>query len=109
MCDVQNAKTERNHKFPVEIVLTNEDLEVEYMQYICPDSTLIIVDDNSWIHGITEHVFRKHGRPLHQVQQEVLNLLQGRLLVGHDLQHDLKALGIQHELPEESIRDTANS
>jgi hypothetical protein len=42
--------------------------------------------------------------PLREVRQRLAELLQGRILVGHHLQKDLKALALAH--PEEATRDT---
>ena len=39
------------------------------------------------------------------VQKEVADLIQGRLLVGHALHHDLKVLFLDH--PKKMIRDTS--
>lgn len=45
------------------------------------------------------------AREFSEVQKVVSDLLQGRILVGHDLKHDLEALMLPH--PASDIRDTA--
>jgi len=40
-----------------------------------------------------------------QVQQEVYNIIKGRIVVGHDLHHDFKMLMLDH--PRKMIRDTS--
>ncbi|KAF4125374.1 RNA exonuclease 4 [Geosmithia morbida] len=45
------------------------------------------------------------AREFKEVQQVVADILQGRILVGHDLKHDLDVLMLSH--PSASIRDTA--
>ena len=42
--------------------------------------------------------------PLGEVRQRLVELLEGRILVGHHLRKDLKALALAH--PEEATRDT---
>jgi RNA exonuclease 4 len=40
-----------------------------------------------------------------QVQREVQELLQGKVLVGHSVDHDLEMLHLHH--PDHLLRDTA--
>ena len=47
----------------------------------------------------------QHGKPLSVVRSKVLNLLRGKILVGHALSNDLKCLDIAH--PWYLQRDTA--
>ncbi len=46
------------------------------------------------------------GVPFKEAQKEVSDLLQGRVLVGHALHHDLKVLFLDH--PRKMIRDTSS-
>lgn len=48
----------------------------------------------------------EHGVPFKTVQKEIFDLLEGRILVGHALNHDLKVLFLNH--PKAMIRDTAS-
>ncbi|RDA92187.1 hypothetical protein CP533_5613 [Ophiocordyceps camponoti-saundersi (nom. inval.)] len=48
----------------------------------------------------------KLARGFDQVQAQVSRLIRNRVLVGHDLRHDLAALKLCH--PRQDIRDTAN-
>ncbi len=45
------------------------------------------------------------GHPFKEVQKEISDLLDGRVLVGHALKHDLKVLFLTH--PKRMIRDTS--
>ncbi|KLU81789.1 RNA exonuclease 4 [Magnaporthiopsis poae ATCC 64411] len=45
------------------------------------------------------------ARPFDEVQGQVARLLKGRIMVGHDVKHDLAALELDH--PHRAIRDTA--
>lgn len=73
-----------------------------YDSYVRPKEH--VVDWRTRISGITP----KHmaaARDFEAVQLEVANLLQGRIVVGHDLRHDLEVLILDH--PRKDIRDTA--
>jgi RNA exonuclease 4 len=45
------------------------------------------------------------ARPFDEVQAQIASLLKGRILVGHDVKHDLQALQLDHE--RRMIRDTS--
>lgn len=45
------------------------------------------------------------ARPFDEVRDQVARLLRGRIMVGHDVKHDLAALELDH--PHRAIRDTA--
>jgi len=73
-----------------------------YFSYCLP--ALPVTDYRTRVSGITPHLLV--GAPCHeQVQREVAKLLYERIVVGHDLQWDFKALGFRH--PRASWRDTA--
>ncbi|KAI9293412.1 hypothetical protein K502DRAFT_338075 [Neoconidiobolus thromboides FSU 785] len=64
----------------------------------------IVTDFRTWVSGILpKHL--KDAPSFEEVQIKVLELLKNRILVGHSIKNDLKALKIQH--PERNIRDTA--
>ncbi|KAI0401826.1 ribonuclease H-like domain-containing protein [Xylaria palmicola] len=65
-----------------------------------------VTDYRTAITGITPSTLRAPAaRPFEDVQAIVADLLKGRILVGHDLRHDLAALELSHPMPQ--IRDTA--
>lgn len=47
----------------------------------------------------------KLARSFEEVQREVSDLLKDRVLIGHDIKHDMEALKLSH--PAQAIRDTA--
>jgi RNA exonuclease 4 len=58
------------------------------------------------ITGITASTLRPSAaRPFDEVQADVANLLKGRILVGHDVRHDLAVLELNHPTPQ--TRDTS--
>ncbi|KAL8564930.1 hypothetical protein ACOMHN_019833 [Nucella lapillus] len=64
-----------------------------------------VVDYVTAFSGLTaDHL--KQGRPFREVQEEVVDILKGKILVIHDCRGDFEVLGYKH--PEEDIRDTSN-
>lgn len=73
-----------------------------YDSYVRPRER--VTDWRTKISGISP----KHmaiARDFDEVQIKVAQLLQGRIIVGHDLRHDLEVLKLDH--PRKDIRDTA--
>ncbi|KAM0255186.1 hypothetical protein ACHAQJ_006029 [Trichoderma viride] len=54
--------------------------------------------------GISQKEMR-FARDFNEVQKEVDNIIKDRILIGHDIKHDLEALKLSH--PPRNIRDTA--
>ncbi|GAO19912.1 hypothetical protein UVI_02039090 [Ustilaginoidea virens] len=63
-----------------------------------------VTDWRSSISGVSPRDMR-FARQFEDVQNEVFSLINGRVLVGHDLRHDLDALKLTH--PPKDVRDTA--
>jgi RNA exonuclease 4 len=76
-----------------------------YDKYVRP--TEKVTDYRTEVSGIKPmHIRKENGAmPFPQVQREVAELLQGRLLIGHAVHHDLKSLMLQH--PRSQLRDTS--
>ncbi|KAI0505293.1 ribonuclease H-like domain-containing protein [Xylaria bambusicola] len=75
-----------------------------YDSFVCPRER--VTDYRTEITGITASMLRSSSaRPFEEVQATVSDLLRGRILIGHDVRHDLAVLEISHPTPQ--IRDTA--
>lgn len=73
-----------------------------YDQFVRPQEK--VTDYRTWVSGVRPKDLK--GAPsFSQVQGEVANLIKGKVLVGHAIQNDLKALLLSH--PKVLIRDTA--
>lgn len=70
---------------------------------IVPNET--VTDYRTHVSGIQEEDLQNATMALDECREQVLNLVRNKVLVGHSLKNDLKALGIQH--PWWLIRDTA--
>ncbi|KAI1810955.1 ribonuclease H-like domain-containing protein [Poronia punctata] len=77
-----------------------------YDSFVIPRPGVAITDYRTSITGITPSTLRgPTARPFEEVQAAVADLLKGRILVGHDLRHDLAVLELKHPAPQ--IRDTS--
>jgi RNA exonuclease 4 len=82
--------------------LVGWDGEVVYKQYVRPAE--LVTDFRTFVSGVkSKHL--KNAVSLAECQKAVASLLKGKILVGHALQNDLKALMLSH--PKQMIRDTA--
>ncbi|KAK1775718.1 ribonuclease H-like domain-containing protein [Copromyces sp. CBS 386.78] len=84
------------------VSLVDFHLHQIYDSYVKP--TAFVTDFRTHVSGIT----KRHmaiARPFESVRATVAALLKGRILVGHDVKHDLEVLGIEH--PHRDTRDTA--
>ncbi|KAL0109623.1 hypothetical protein PUN28_014578 [Cardiocondyla obscurior] len=84
------------------VSIVNKNGDCIYDKYVKPREK--IIDYRTAISGIRpEHL--KDGENFNIVQKEVADILQGRILVGHALKHDLKVLYLSH--PRRYWRDTS--
>ncbi|RDW74681.1 putative 3'-5' exonuclease [Aspergillus mulundensis] len=84
------------------ISIVNYNGDQVYDSYVRPKE--MVTDWRSHVSGILpKHMVE--ARSLEQVQKEVAEILEGRILVGHALRNDLDALLLSH--PKRDIRDTS--
>jgi RNA exonuclease 4 len=73
-----------------------------YDSYVRPKER--VTDWRTAVSGVSQKEMR-FARDFEEVQNEVCKILEGRIMVGHDLKHDLDALKLSH--PPREIRDTS--
>lgn len=85
-----------------QVCLVNVHEEIIYLKYV--QTIEGVTDYRTHVSGITPKNLKK-GSDFSTVQKEVAEILEGRILVGHGLNSDFKALMLNH--PKRMIRDTA--
>ncbi|XP_057458534.1 uncharacterized protein LOC130749228 isoform X2 [Lotus japonicus] len=84
------------------VTLVNKWGNVIYDEFVKPIER--VVDFRTKISGLRPRDLRK-GKDFWTVQKKVAELIKGRILVGHALSNDFKALLLSH--PKKDIRDTS--
>ena len=84
------------------VSIVNYHGEQVYDSFVRPKE--MVTDWRTYVSGIMpKHMVE--ARTLEQVQKDVFNILDGRVLVGHAISNDLEALLLSH--PKRDIRDTS--
>jgi RNA exonuclease 4 len=73
-----------------------------YDSYVKPRER--VVDWRTHVSGVAPKHMAK-ARTFDEVQGQIAELMKGRIIVGHDIKHDLRVLELDH--PSKMIRDTA--
>lgn len=93
-----------------QVVLVDSDGNVVYSAYVKPpvyaSAEGTTVNYRTEFSGITKEALDLYGKSFTSVQTRVADLLKGKILVGHALENDLKALRLTH--PADKIIDTAH-
>lgn len=83
------------------VAMVNWHGHVVLDRYVAPQEP--VTDYRTWVSGVKPKHLR-NAPSFASVQSEVAELVKGRVLVGHAVQNDLKALMLQH--PHRMVRDT---
>ncbi|CCG81221.1 RNA exonuclease [Taphrina deformans PYCC 5710] len=94
----------REHSTLARISITNYHGHVIYDSYVAPPTGHKITDYRTWVSGIEPHHLYQ-APTFEHVQDHVKSLLKGRVLVGHALVNDFRALQFTH--PKHMVRDTS--
>ncbi|GJQ08388.1 hypothetical protein GpartN1_g179.t1 [Galdieria partita] len=87
------------------VSIVNFKGEVLYDKYVVNDKEPV-VDYRTSVSGIRpEHLKSSEALPFERVQQDVYAIIRNRILVGHAIHHDMRALLLSH--PRKLIRDTS--
>ncbi|CAH2316792.1 RNA exonuclease 4 [Pelobates cultripes] len=100
-CEMVGVGPEGEESILARVSIVNQFGKCVYDKYVKP--TELVTDYRTAVSGIRPKDI-KNGEDFKVVQQEVSELLQGRILVGHAVHNDLKILFLDH--PKKAIRDT---
>ena len=101
-CEMVGVGPRGSRSALAQVAIVNEREQPVYVCYVKPTET--VTDFRTRFSGVRPFHL-KHALPFERVQKEVSALLERRLLVGHALHNDLKALGLS--VPRSQQRDTA--
>lgn len=101
-CEMVGSGMDGKESILARICIVNSCGEVVFQSFVKPSSP--VTDFRTRYSGVRPADLRK-APPFAQIQMHVKSILLGRIIVGHGLSNDLKALGIMH--PGQNIRDTA--
>ncbi|VFQ97559.1 unnamed protein product [Cuscuta campestris] len=101
-CEMVGVSSLGNKSALGRVTLVNKCGNVIYDEYVRPME--YVVDFRTKISGIRPQPLKK-AKNFNAVQTKVAELIKGRVLVGHALHNDLKALLLSH--PKNDIRDTS--
>lgn len=102
-CEMVGVGIDGKRSALARIVIVGWDERVVYSAFVRPREA--ITDFRTHVSGIRPDSMR-HALPLKRVQDDVAKLLHERILIGHALHNDLRALELTH--PKERVRDTAH-
>lgn len=92
----------RNQSALAEVSLVDFNGKTIYHEYVKPNKE--VIDYRTFVSGITPEILKEKGKPFWLVQQALIRLLHGKILVGHGLQNDINAINIA--IPKEKRWDT---
>ncbi|KAI3989339.1 hypothetical protein MKX01_026922, partial [Papaver californicum] len=101
-CEMVGVGSQGNKSALGRVTLVNTWGNVVYDEFVRPVER--VVDFRTEVSGIRPRDMRK-AKDFQDVQMKVVELINGRILVGHALHNDLKALLLSH--PKKDIRDTS--
>ncbi|XP_021719240.1 RNA exonuclease 4-like [Chenopodium quinoa] len=101
-CEMVGVSPQGNKSALGRVTLVNKWGNVVYDEFVRPIDR--VVDFRTEISGIRPRDLRK-AKDFPSVQKKVAELIKGKILVGHALRNDLKALLLSH--PKKDLRDTA--
>ena len=85
------------------ISLVNHFGKCIYDKFVKP--TEEVIDYRTWVSGIRPEDI-ENGEDFKKVREEVVDMVKGRILVGHSIKNDLDILMLKH--PAQCIRDVAS-
>ena len=85
------------------VSIVNEFGHCVYDKFVKP--TEEVIDYRTWVSGIRPEDI-ENGEDFKKVREEIVDMVKGRILVGHSIKNDLDILMLKH--PAQCIRDVAS-
>lgn len=101
-CEFVGVGDGGRHNALARVSIVNYHGDVVYDEWVKPLQK--VVDYRTWVSGVRASNLT-NAREFKEVQTEVAGITKGRILIGHSIKGDLKALSLKH--PANEIRDTA--
>ena len=87
------------------VSIVNEFGHCVYDKFVKPLPTETVIDYRTWVSGIRPEDI-ENGEDFKKVREEVVEMVKGRILVGHSIKNDLDILMLKHQA--QCIRDVAS-
>ena len=101
-CEMVGVGYRGNKSSVARVTLVGWNGEVIYDEFVKQEQP--VIDYRTFVSGITAEDLETADLSLAECREEVLQILEGKVLIGHALKNDLKVLGITH--PWFMTRDT---
>ena len=102
-CEMVGVGPQGSQSAVARVTLVGWDGDLIFDEFVRPEAT--VTDYRTFVSGITPEDIQNAPLSLEICRERLSDLLSGRVLVGHALKNDMKALGMNH--PWYMTRDTA--
>ena len=102
-CEMVGVGAEGETSMLARVSIVNYHGHVVLDEFVLPSEQ--VTDFRTAVSGITPKLLKTNGKPFQQVQKRVAEIIKNRVIIGHALKNDFKALLLSH--PARLIRDTS--
>jgi len=103
-CEMVGVGVDGQESMLARVCIINSYGNVVYDKFVKPRER--VVDYRTWVSGVTKaHLEGDDAFPFDQIQHEVAEIIKDRIVVGHGLVNDFRALLLSH--PFSHVRDTS--
>ncbi|MES1904671.1 MAG: REX4, RNA exonuclease 4, partial [Paramarteilia canceri] len=101
-CEMVGSGTKGRNSMLARVSIVDEDDKILYDSFVRPTET--ITDYRTRYSGVKPSSMDR-AKSFSRVQKKVATIIEGRILVGHDISNDLRILNLKH--PSHLTRDTS--